>query len=164
MCLPARPHSESVDYLLSWPSLSVLVMHGISVGLWWLMIGVAEFCRGPDWNFYWPWEERIPGLVPLNNLNLSDWFWHQEGQLSQYPEDPVAREIVGIGLVLVVCVGIAVSGYLLLRRANAKRSVWRVTVFSLVLQVQAIVVLKLFLRWFYSVKYFIALPEYSWNL
>jgi len=25
-------------------------------GLWWVLIAVGQFLRGPDWQFYWPWE------------------------------------------------------------------------------------------------------------
>lgn len=24
--------------------------------LWWVLIGIGEFLRGPDWQIYWPWE------------------------------------------------------------------------------------------------------------
>jgi hypothetical protein len=25
--------------------------------LWWILIAIGQFVRGPDWQFYWPWED-----------------------------------------------------------------------------------------------------------
>lgn len=42
---------------------------------WVALIAIAVVCRGPDWNFYWPWEEWDGRIVMINNVNLCDLFW-----------------------------------------------------------------------------------------
>lgn len=29
--------------------------------LWWVLIAIGQFLRGPNWQFYWPWEEWAVG-------------------------------------------------------------------------------------------------------
>src|SRR5207244_2986084 len=46
------------------------------VVLWTTLIVLGTFLRGPNWNFFGPFEEWDPHkTVPLNNVNLSDYFW-----------------------------------------------------------------------------------------
>ena len=48
------------------------------VVLWCSLIVLGTFLRGPNWNFFGPYEFwYINKLVPLNNINLSDMFWLQ---------------------------------------------------------------------------------------
>ena len=45
------------------------------VGLWVVPILIGVFCRGPGWNWYWPWESwATEKVVDLTTLNLSDVF------------------------------------------------------------------------------------------
>src|SRR5262249_54080532 len=64
--------------------------------VWVFLIAFAILCRGPDWNFYLPWEAQGPKLVPLSLINFSDVFWWQlAGQ--QAPHTPwVVREAPGL--------------------------------------------------------------------
>ncbi len=44
--------------------------------LWVFMIITGTFLRGPGWNFFGLFEEWNPHrVVPLNNVNLSEYFW-----------------------------------------------------------------------------------------
>ena len=48
--------------------------------LWVVLIVLGTFLRGPNWNFfglYEPWDPHK--LVPLNNVNLSDYIWVRGG-------------------------------------------------------------------------------------
>src|SRR5262249_31254882 len=46
------------------------------VVLWCSLIVLGTFLRGPNWNFFGPFEYWDPHKVlPLNNVNLSDYFW-----------------------------------------------------------------------------------------
>ncbi|MBV9464098.1 MAG: hypothetical protein JO317_07725, partial [Verrucomicrobiae bacterium] len=46
------------------------------VVLWVVLIVLGTFLRGPNWNFFGPYEDWDPHKVlPLNNVNLSDYFW-----------------------------------------------------------------------------------------
>ncbi len=46
--------------------------------LWVVLILLGTFLRGPNWNFFGPYEFwDLHKLIPLNNVNLSDIFWIQ---------------------------------------------------------------------------------------
>ena len=46
------------------------------VVLWVTLIVLGTFLRGPNWNFFGPFERWDPHKnVPLNNVNLSEIFW-----------------------------------------------------------------------------------------
>ena len=43
-------------------------------GLWWVLIAIGQFLRGPNWHFYWPWEDRsIPKGVEENLWSFPWW-------------------------------------------------------------------------------------------
>jgi hypothetical protein len=71
--------------------------------VWLFLIAVAILFRGPDWNFYWPWEPWDGRLVGLNNLNLSQVFWYRwmgQGHMLVGMPWPV-REAPGLALAVV---------------------------------------------------------------
>ena len=44
--------------------------------LWVTLIVLGTFLRGPNWNFFGPFEHWNPYKnVPLGNVNLSEMFW-----------------------------------------------------------------------------------------
>ena len=44
--------------------------------LWVVLIFFGTFLRGPNWNFFGPFEFwDAHKVLPLNNVNLSDYFW-----------------------------------------------------------------------------------------
>ena len=44
--------------------------------LWVTLIVLGTFLRGPNWNFFGPFEYWDPHKVdPLNNINVSEIFW-----------------------------------------------------------------------------------------
>jgi hypothetical protein len=43
--------------------------------VWLFLIVMGVVFRGPNWNFYWPWEAWDGRVVLLNHVNLSDVFW-----------------------------------------------------------------------------------------
>src|SRR6266567_3075138 len=46
--------------------------------LWVVLILLGTFLRGPNWNFFGPYEYwDVHKLIPLNNVNLSEIFWVQ---------------------------------------------------------------------------------------
>src|SRR5204862_4241615 len=70
------------------------------VVMWVTLIVLGTFLRGPNWNFFGPYENWDPHKVlPLNNVNLSDYFW-----LSflgkPLPDFWLVRELPGILLIL----------------------------------------------------------------
>ncbi len=65
--------------------------------LWCVLIVLGTFLRGPNWNFFGPYEFwDINKLVPLNNVNLSEIIWIKLFKRSM-PNFWLVREIFGPG-------------------------------------------------------------------
>ncbi len=67
--------------------------------LWGLLIILGTFLRGPNWNFFGPYEFwDVHKVLVLNNINLSEYFWvfllHKP-----LPTQWWLREIVGFAAV-----------------------------------------------------------------
>jgi len=42
--------------------------------LWFILIGVGQFLRGPSWQFYWPWEDwSVHKPIEESLFNLPNW-------------------------------------------------------------------------------------------
>ena len=68
--------------------------------LWISLIVMGTFLRGPNWNFFGPFEFwDIHKLAALTNVNLSEYIWVR-GFRTALPANPLVREIFGILLVL----------------------------------------------------------------
>ncbi len=68
--------------------------------LWVILILLGTFLRGPNWNFFGPYEYwDVHKLIPLNNVNLSDIFWVQLLGTSR-PTNILIREAPGFVLVM----------------------------------------------------------------
>src|SRR5204863_8458208 len=68
--------------------------------LWVILILLGTFLRGPNWNFFGPYEYwDVHKLIPLNNVNLSDIVWVQLIGTKK-PENILFREAPGILLCL----------------------------------------------------------------
>jgi hypothetical protein len=135
------------------------------VVLWCVLIVLGTFLRGPNWNFFSPFEYWDPHKVlPLNNVNLSEYFW-RDGLGMNLPSSILLRELPGI---------IVVLAYLLLLPPILARTFMRgffirmgfVRFFLLVtlLQFMAALPLKMVLRWAFNLKYIVAIPEYFFNI
>jgi len=77
-----------------------IFLYGFLV-LWSFLIITGTFLRGPNWNFFGPYEYwDVHKLIPLNNVNLSTIFW--QNMLGQKVEgmNLLKRELPGIVLVL----------------------------------------------------------------
>jgi len=67
--------------------------------LWCVLIVLGTFLRGPNWNFFGPYEFwDINKLVPLNNINLSEIIWVKLLKRS-LPNFWLIREMFGLALV-----------------------------------------------------------------
>ena len=67
--------------------------------LWVVLIILGTFLRGPNWNFFGPYEYWDPNkLVPLNNVSVSEIFW-VKWLKTALPTFWLKRELPGILLV-----------------------------------------------------------------
>ncbi|HYV38160.1 MAG TPA: hypothetical protein VE988_20915 [Gemmataceae bacterium] len=133
--------------------------------LWVTLIVLGTFLRGPNWNFFGPFEAWDPHKnVPLNNRNLSEMFWMLLDQTME-GKSWFVRELPGI---------IAVIAYMALLPPLLAKTIMRpffvkmgfVRFFLLVnlIQFMAALPIKMVLRWTINLKYIVNIPEFFFNI
>lgn len=133
--------------------------------LWIFLIVVGTFLRGPNWNFFGPFEYwDVHKAVSLNNINLSEYIYLIRLETA-LPKSILLRELGGILLV---------SGYflalpLLLAKTLLKRQfqdlgALRYSVFVMLSLAMLAMPIKMYLRWIFNLKYLVAIPEYFFNI
>ncbi len=133
--------------------------------LWVLLIVVGTFLRGPNWNFFGPFEYwDVHKLVPLVNINLSEIIyikWFGTG----LPNNWFLREIFGIGLILIYFL---VTPVILTRKwfgsLYEKLGTGRYAIFISLLLLMISFPIKMYLRWLFNLKYLVAIPEFFFNI
>jgi hypothetical protein len=139
------------------------------VVLWVVLIVLGTFLRGPNWNFFGPFEYWDPHkVVPLNNVNLSELFWlNLVGDPTKLGDGGnwFIREIPGI---------IVVLGYLLvlppllaktvLHKYAMKMGFARYMMLITLIQFMASLPIKMVLRWTINLKYIVYIPEFFFNI
>jgi hypothetical protein len=133
--------------------------------LWSSLIVLGTFLRGPNWNFFGPFEYwDTHKLEALTNVNLSEYFWVR--MLGQgLPTSYFVREAPGILLVLLyVFVLPVVLARGLFKAFNDKLGAPRfyVTVFLFLMMMS--LPIKMLLRWIFNLKYIVAIPEIFFNI
>ncbi|MDX1967647.1 MAG: hypothetical protein SFV23_10780 [Planctomycetaceae bacterium] len=145
--------------------------------LWVAMIVLGTFLRGPNWNFFGPYEYwDVHKLEMLNNVNLSEWFW-LDVMKRPLPVAPAGSDsLTQIGYILLrEFVGLAATvAYLAvlppIMAATIFRSFFqrmgfiRFMVLSNLLLFMAALPLKMVLRWVVNLKYIVAIPEWFFNI
>jgi len=144
--------------------------------LWITLIILGTFLRGPNWNFFGPFEFWSPYKVEvLNNVDLPQMFW--VNLLDRpLPRAPVgASTLTQVGTILLrEAPGLVVMGaYLLLlppllavtvfRSYFAKMGFIRYMVMVNLMLLMLSLPLKMILRWTLNLKYIISIPEFSLN-
>ena len=133
--------------------------------LWVVLIVFGTFLRGPNWNFFGPYEAWNAAIqVPLTNINLSDYFW-TFGLGQPLPENMFVREFLGIAFIAAwVMILPVILGFVGLRKMRIELGWIRFVIMSVHLVVMALLPLKMVLRWLFTLKYFIYLPEINLNV
>jgi hypothetical protein len=144
--------------------------------LWITLIILGTFLRGPNWNFYGPFEYWTPYKVEvLNNVDLNQMFWVNlldqplprapsgAGGLTQFLT-VLKREAPGLillGAYLVVLPPLlAVTVF---RGYFAKMGFVRYMVMANLMLLMLSLPLKMILRWTLNLKYIVSIPEFSLN-
>jgi hypothetical protein len=133
--------------------------------LWVILILLGTFLRGPNWNFFGPYEYwDVHKVIPLNNVNLSDIVW-LELLGNKRPDNILVREAPG----LLVCAAYFIVIPPLLGRFFFKKYIeqagWlRFAVLSVLLLFMASLPIKMVLRWTLNLKYLVAIKEYFLNI
>jgi hypothetical protein len=140
-----------------------IFLYGFLV-LWAFLIITGTFLRGPNWNFFGPYEYWDPNkLVPLVNIDLSELVWVVWLGMPLPKLWPI-REIFGIGLVV---------GYLSLppllavgpfRRFYLKMGAARYYVGAFLFLIMMALPIKMVLRWLFNLKYIVHIGEIFFNV
>lgn len=135
------------------------------LALWIFLIQVGTFLRGPNWTFYGPFEFwDAHKVVAENNINLSEIVWIKLFNVA-LPKNIFVREIFGIIATLFYMVGIIPLitkkwGYKYIDRMGSIRYYIMII---LILGMMSLPI-KMYLRWFFNLKYILAMPEFELNL
>jgi hypothetical protein len=135
------------------------------VVLWCSLIVLGTFLRGPNWNFFGPFEFwDIHKLAALTNVNLSEYVWVRMLRTG-LPTFWLVREIVGILLVLFYVFALPVllaklwfKGYY--EKLGAARYYVSVVLFLAMMSLP----IKMLMRWIFNLKYIVAIPEFFFNI
>ena len=144
--------------------------------LWITLIILGTFLRGPNWNFFGPFEHWTPYKVEvLNNVDLNQMFWvnllnkplprapQGAGTLAQigYVFLREAPGLVSLAIYLVVLPPLlAVTVF---RGFFAKMGFIRYMVMANLMLLMLSLPIKMILRWTFNLKYIVSIPEFSLN-
>jgi hypothetical protein len=144
--------------------------------MWVTLIVLGTLLRGPNWNFFGPYEFWDPHKVEaLNNINLSQIFWVKllGGSLPTAPTGSsglvqfgyiVLRELPGIILVLGYFIALPpIMALTFLRKYFQRMGLIRFMLMANLMLFMAALPIKMVLRWVFNLKYLIAIPEYFLN-
>ncbi len=141
-----------------------LFIFGFAI-LWASLIVLGTFFRGPNWNFFGPFEYwDIHKLLPLTNVNLSEYIWVR-GLRTGLPANWFLREIFGIVLVIVYIFALPVIlARTLLRVYYEKMGPTRYYVGVFLFLMMMSLPFKMLARWTLNLKYIVYIPEYFFNI
>lgn len=134
--------------------------------LWSQMIVIGTFLRGPNWNFFGPFEFWDPGKVEaLVNVDLSEYLWIKLLHVG-LPENILLRELPGLILIGFYFFGLPV----LLRKTKWFRPYFekmgpaRYYIGMTLFLFMMLLPIKMYCRWLFNLKYFIHIQKYFFNI
>jgi hypothetical protein len=140
-----------------------IFLYGFLV-LWSFLIITGTFLRGPNWNFYGPYEYWDPNkLEPLVNVNLSELVWVKLLAMP-LPKLWLIRELPGLILVLAY---VALPPLLAMgpfRRFYLKMGAPRYYVGAMLFLIMLSLPIKMVLRWLFNLKYIVNIQEIFFNI
>src|SRR3989449_10200956 len=133
--------------------------------LWILLVILGTFLRGPNWNFFGPYEYwDIHKLEALVNVNLSEYIW-VKGLGMGLPKNPLIREVFGFVAVLAYLLAMPpLLARTLLKRFYDTLGPVRFHLMTFLLLAMMALPIKMVLRWLFNLKYIIGIPEYFFNI
>ncbi|HEY3176471.1 MAG TPA: hypothetical protein VGK94_12015 [Candidatus Polarisedimenticolia bacterium] len=133
--------------------------------LWILLIILGTFLRGPNWNFFGPYEYwDIHRVEPLVNIHLSDIIWVKLLGIG-LPRNMWGREIFGIVIVVLYLFALPLLfAKTWARRFYDKMGPARYHIGMNLFLVMMSLPIKMYLRWAFNFKYVVNLPEIFFNI
>ena len=135
------------------------------VVLWSSLIVLGTFLRGPNWNFFGPFEFwDIHKLEPLTNVQLSEYIWVR-GLGRALPDNWFIREFFGI-LLSLAYVGVmpVILARTVFKRYYDKLGAPRFYVAAFLFLMMLSLPVKMLTRWLFNLKYVVAIPEFFFNI
>jgi hypothetical protein len=141
-----------------------IFLFGFAV-LWVSLIVLGTFLRGPNWNFFGPFEFwDIHKLEALTNVNLSEYFWVRMLRTGM-PSFWLIRELPGILLVLFYVFALPVIlSKNIFKRYYEKLGPPRYYVSVFLFLAMMSLPLKMLSRWIFNLKYVVNIGEYFFNI
>ena len=133
--------------------------------LWVLLVFQGTFLRGPNWNFYGPYEYwDVHKVVPLTNVQLSEFIWSRWLGVGM-PSNWLVRESFGIILLLLYFIALPyVLAKTYWKKFYVQMGLVPYVIGSQLMMWMLIVPIKMYLRWTVNLKYFVAIPEFFFNI
>ena len=134
--------------------------------LWCVLIVFGTFLRGPNWNFFGPFETSDSHRVePLTNIIVSD-IWNARVLKQKLPDSILLREWPGM---LLTVFWMFILPFLMTKirffgRLRTQMGFARFYLMAVLFVIMMLVPVKMVGRWTINLKYIIAMPEYSFNL
>ncbi|MFN7181385.1 MAG: cytochrome C [Planctomycetota bacterium] len=142
-----------------------LFLYGFVI-LWILLIFQGTFLRGPNWNFFSPYEKwDVTKAPPLNNVDLAEYVYLYILN-RPLPENVLERELFGIILVVIYFTLLPfILAKTVFKKVYEELGFTRYSVFIFLFLCMAGMVLKMFLRWTINLKYLIFTgPPLNFNI
>ena len=146
------------------------------LSLWVTLIVLGTFLRGPNWNFFGPYEQwDTHKVLALNNVDLSQYFWVWGLNMARPKAPPDSPFWVGLGYILLrESPGIILTlGYFIVlppimamtvfRKFYVRMGFIRYMVMANLFLLMMTFPIKMLLRWAINLKYIIGIPEYFLN-
>ena len=133
--------------------------------LWVSLVIMGTFLRGPNWSFFGPFEYwDIHKLEPMVNVDLSVLFWVKLLGIPR-PESPIMRELPGIVFILGYFTLLPpILGRTLFKKMAKEMGPVRFNVMMHLFLWATLIPIKMVLRWTISLKYFIHISEWFFNV
>jgi Cytochrome b(C-terminal)/b6/petD len=133
--------------------------------LWSSLIVLGTFLRGPNWNFFGPFEYwDIHKLEALTNVNLSEYIWVLALRQG-LPSNWFIREIFGILIVFAYVFALPVLlARSVFKQYYEKLGAPRYYVSAFLFLMMMSLPIKMLLRWIFNLKYIVGIPEFFFNI
>ena len=134
--------------------------------LWSSLIVLGTFLRGPNWNFFGPFEFwDVHKLAALTNVNLSEYIWIRAAAAPGIRSNWFIREIFGVLFVLfyvfalpVILAKTAFKAYY--NKMGGPRYYVGAFLFLMMMSLP----IKMLARWIFNLKYIVGIPEIFFNI
>jgi len=145
--------------------MAISIFMFLFLSLWIFLITTGTFLRGPNWNFFGPFEFwDIHKLEALTNINLSEYVYMIWLNTS-LPENIFIREMWGF-IALGIYFGLMplMLAKTFLKRIYVSLGTVRYSFFIVLLLIATSLPIKMCLRWAFNIKYIVAIPEFFFNI